>query len=333
MDSYPRNLVDQYLKTCNKLKKVEKALIKRFGPNVSEVLDDFARLAVKFEEAAIYQYAAMCQLGVGKCEAHINNATGECQALLRAARLFLRIHQDKEDLLFKCNFYEYREAALHCYSQAVEKCPDDSVMKAAIIREMIPLQPHYEGTSSFSSPVHRIYELELSAQNCLHQEDFLKALQQLDDIVDNIYERKKQSLYKDLLGRIEILRVLLLVNLTLPPSRQTPAHIKLIEYYIQMAEFHSSEELASGGNNGAWQPGQFLPMIQKHSLAQIVLAWHLENRQDLRMYLRDFRHEYVSLNESQKFLINFIIAKVKKWKLIIENKEERCKVVFHFKVQ
>ncbi|KAL9884775.1 huntingtin-associated protein 40 kDa isoform 2-T2 [Glossina fuscipes fuscipes] len=310
MDSYPRNLVDQYLKTCNKLKKVEKALIKRFGPNVSEVLDDFARLAVKFEEAAIYQYAAMCQLGVGKCEAHINNATGECQALLRAARLFLRIHQDKEDLLFKCNFYEYREAALHCYSQAVEKCPDDSVMKAAIIREMIPLQPHYEGTSSFSSPVHRIYELELSAQNCLHQQDFLKALQQLDDIVDNIYERKKQSLYKDLLGRIEILRVLLL-----------------------MAEFHSSEELSSGGNNGAWQPGQFLPMIQKHSLAQIVLAWHLENRQDLRMCLRDFRHEYVSLNESQKFLINFIIAKVKKWKLIIENKEERCKVVFHFKVQ
>ncbi|XP_046802498.1 uncharacterized protein LOC111680755 [Lucilia cuprina] len=322
MDSYPKNLVDQYLKTSTKLKKIEKAVFKRFGPNVSEVLEDYGRLAIKFEEAGIYQYAGMCQLGVAKCENYLQNAMAECQALLKAARLFLKAHEEMESLLLRSNSPEYRETALHCFTQAVEKCPDDSVIKAAIIREMTPLQPHYEVTSTFNSPAHRIYELELATEQSLKNHDYLKALQQLDDIVDNIYERKKQHLYQEVLARVEILRVLLLVALTLPPSRQTPAHIKLIEFYVQLAEFQPEENLLPSPNHSpihanihnfsSWRPGSYLTQFQKFALAEIILAWHLNKPRDLKVALQEFRHNFISLSETQRFLINSIIQKVDK---------------------
>lgn len=285
------------------------------------MLDDYGRLAIKFEEASIYQYAAMCQLGVAKCENYLQNSMAECQALLKAARLFLKAHDEMESLLLRSNRQEYKETALHCFTQAVEKCPDDSVIKAAIIREMTPLQPHYEGTSTFNSPAHRIYELELATEHCLKNHDYLKALQQLDDIVDNIYERKKQNLYQEVLARVEILRVLLLVALTLPPSRQTPAHIKLIEFYAQVAEFQQEEDISSSRAQSpchdlhqfsSWRPGVYLTQFQKFALAEIILAWHLNKPQDLKVALQEFRHNFISLSETQRFLINSIIQKVDK---------------------
>lgn len=292
---------------------------RRFGPNVSEVLEDYSRLAIQFEEAGIYQYAAMCQLGVAKSESYLQNSLSECQALLKAARLFLKAHEEMESLLLRSNRPEYKETALHCFTQAVEKCPDDSVIKAAIIREMTPLQPHYEVTSTFNSPAHRIYELELATEQCLKNHDYLKALQQLDDIVDNIYERKKQHLYQEVLARVEIFRALLLVALTLPPARQTPAHIKLIEFYSQLAEFQTEENLVpspskspvqDGRHISSWRPGSYLTQFQKYALAEIILAWHLNKPCDLKVALQEFRHNFISLSEPQRFLINSIIQKV-----------------------
>lgn len=294
---------------------------RRFGPNVSEVLDDYSRLAITFEEAGIYQYAAMCQLGVAKCENYLQNSMAEYQALLKAARLFLKADNEMDALLLRSNRPEYRDTALHCFTQAVEKCPDDSVIKAAIIREMMPLQPHYESTSTFNSPAHRIYELELAAERCIKNHDYLKALQQLDDIVDNIYERKKQHLYQEVLARVEIFRVLLLVALTLPPARQTPAHIKLIEFYAQLAEFEAEENLVPSPNHtpehgvhtfASWRPGLYLTQFQKYALAEIILAWHLNKPSDLKIALQEFRHNFISLSEIQRFLINNIIQKVEK---------------------
>lgn len=284
-------------------------------------MDDYSRLAIKFEEAGIYQYAAMCQLGVAKCENYLQNSMAECQALLKAARLFLRTHEEMESLLLRSNRPEYRETALHCFTQAVEKCPDDSVIKAAIIREMTPLQPHYEVTSTFNSPAHRIYELELATEQCLRNHDYLKALQQLDDIVDNIYERKRAHLYQEVLARIEIFRVLLLVALTLPPARQTPAHIKLIEFYTQLAEFQAEEQLSPTPkqspvhevyNCSSWRPGAYLTDLQKYSLAEIIWCWHFKKPRDLKVALEEFRHNFIALTEMQRFLINSIIQKVDK---------------------
>lgn len=285
------------------------------------MLDDFSRLAIKFEEAGIYQYAAMCQLGVAKCKVYLQNPLDECQALLKAARLFLKAYEESESLMLRSNSPAYRETALHCFTQAIEKCPDDSVMKAAIIREMTPLQPHNEVTSTFNSPAHRIWELEHAAELCIKNNDYLRPLHQLDDIVDNIYERKKQHLYTEVLNRAEILRILLLVALDLPPSRHTPAHIKLIEYYAQVAEFKNEAGICSSNlqspvyevyNLVTWCPGAYLSIYQKYALAEIVWAWHLNKPYDLKVALQEFRHKFISLNETQRSLINSIIQKVDK---------------------
>ena len=293
--------------------------LRRFGPNVYEVLDDFSRLAIKFEEAGIYQYAAMCQLGVAKCKIYLQNPIDECQALLKAARLFLKAYEEGESLMLRSNSPVYRETALHCFTQAVEKCPDDSVMKAAIIREMTSLQPLYEVTSTFNSPAHRIYELELAAEQCMRNNDYLRPLQQLDDIVDNIYERKKQHLYTEVLNRVEILRVLLLVALNLPPARQTPAHIKMIEYYAQLAEFQNEVDICTSNSQSpvyevhnlvTWRPGAYLTKYQIYALAEIVWAWHLNKPRELKVALQEFRHKFVSLSEIQRSLIDSIIQKV-----------------------
>ncbi|XP_004530494.1 uncharacterized protein LOC101448516 [Ceratitis capitata] len=315
MDNYPQKLIDQYLKVSNKLKKFDRTVLKRFAPNVTEVLDEFARLATRFEEAGIFEYAAMCHLGVGKCELSAGNVVNECQAYLRAARAFMHAHNTNATLQLRSSGGECKEGALRCYTQALERCADDTVLKAAIIREMSPLQPHYDGCSSFASPAHRIYELELSAHTTLEQKDFLSALQQLDDIVDNICERKQHELYTDLLRRVEILRLLLLIALNLPPARQSPSHIKLIEYYEGLANLEghdltqSSSPLAAAGGNH-YSTGTYVPLEMKWELAEIVLAWKECRTMDFKVMLAQFLSKFSALNEAHRFVGRSICEKI-----------------------
>ncbi|XP_067636489.1 40-kDa huntingtin-associated protein [Eurosta solidaginis] len=305
MDNYPQKLVDQYLKASSKLKKFDRVVFKRFAPNVTEVVEDFARLATRFEEAGIFPYAAMCHLGVAKCELSAGNVVNECQAYLKAARAFMRAHNTNATLQLRSDGGECKEGALRCFCHALERCADDTVLKAAIIREMSPLQPYYDGCSSFASPTHRIYELELAAHAALEDNDFLCALQQLDDIVDSICERKQHELYTDLLRRVEILRLLLLMVLNLPPARQSPSHIKLIEYYERLADLEhdnitdmASPLAATAGNH--YSTGTYVPLEMKWELAEIVLAWKECRTMDFKVMLEQFMAKFKILNQAHR---------------------------------
>ncbi|XP_053951663.1 uncharacterized protein LOC128859026 [Anastrepha ludens] len=315
MDNYPQKLIDQYLRVSNKLKKFDRIVFKRFAPNVTEVLEEFGRLATCFEEAGIFQYAAMCHLGVAKCELSAGNVVNECQAYLKAARAFMRAHNTNAALQLRSSGGECKEGALRCYCQALERCADDTVLKAAIIREMSPLQPHYDGCSSFASPAHRIFELEQTAHAALEQRDFLCALQQLDDIVDNICERKQHELYSDLLRRVEILRLLLLMALNLPPARQSPSHIKLIEYYERLADLEDDREAetgsplaAAGGNH--YSTGTYVPLQMKWELAEIVLSWKECRTADFKVMLEQFMGKFNALNEAHQHVAQCICEKL-----------------------
>uniref|UniRef100_A0A0K8UUX4 Factor VIII intron 22 protein n=1 Tax=Bactrocera latifrons TaxID=174628 RepID=A0A0K8UUX4_BACLA len=315
MDNYPQKLIDQYLKVSNKLKKFDRIVFKRFAPNVTEVLDEFTRLATRFEEAGIYQYAAMCHLGVAKCELSSGNVVNECQAYLKAARAFMRANNTNAALQLRSNGGECTEGALRCYCQALERCPDDTVLKAAIIREMSPLQPHYDGCSSFASPAHRIFELELAAHASLEQKDFLTALQQLDDIVDNICERKQCELYTDLLQRVEILRLLLLIALNLPPARQSPSHIKLIEYYERLADLDDENATNIGSplataSGSHYSTGTYVPLQMKWELAEIVLAWKECRMSDFKIMLEQFLVNFNALNDAHRHVVRYICERI-----------------------
>lgn len=151
--------------------------------------------------------------------------------LLRAARAYVVADGRTEALHLRSNDRAYIDGALQCYHQAMDQLPDDSVTKAAVIREMKCIQPNSEATSSFASPSHRIHDLEVLATHNLYDEDFADALDKRTEIFDNILERRVSHLWCDLLARNEVTRLLLLLLLDLPPARQSPSHIKLLEQF------------------------------------------------------------------------------------------------------
>lgn len=128
------------------------------------------------------------------------------------------------------------EGAHRSYYQALDAVDGDAVMKACIIREMRQLNRNLSITSDFNSSSHRIYDLEIASNENICSGDLIAALEKLTEIVDDISERKEASSYTTVLKRSEINRLLLLLILDLPPSRQSPSSLKLIEKYTWNSE-------------------------------------------------------------------------------------------------
>eukprot|EP00099_Drosophila_melanogaster_P010973 NP_001285283.1 uncharacterized protein Dmel_CG8134, isoform B [Drosophila melanogaster] len=307
---YPKNLIEQYLRASSKIKKFERAgFFKRFAPSVVDVQADFQRLAYSFEESGIQQYAAMCHIGYAKCESYGGAPQRESEAYLRAARSFLAAHNESGRLHLRTRHSGFREGAVHCYHRAADRAVDGCVFKAAILRELKQLQRQLDSTSSFASPTHQIHDLEISAETSGQRGDFRSALQHYDDIVDNVYERRGARMYGELLRRVEVLRLLLLVHLNLPPARQSPAHIKLIEYYYNLAQFESLPCSADDGGS-AERPGAFVPEQQQYALAEITCAWVERKMCDLKHLLRDFGAEFGSLSDMERQLLAVMHAEL-----------------------
>lgn len=194
--------------------------------------EEFQQLAIQFTNASLFEYAGLCYLGASKCEKAQNNQLSEVHFLLKSARSFVKATEEVGKLHLRSDGGEYLDGALSCYNLALAQMDDDSVMKAAIIREMKKLQPNCELTSNFVSPAHRVRDLEIAALECIRTEDNVGALEKLTEIHDDITERNMHSLYEDLLKEGEITRTLLLLQLQLPPSRQSPSNIKLLEKFL-----------------------------------------------------------------------------------------------------
>ncbi|KAH8338008.1 hypothetical protein KR059_002542 [Drosophila kikkawai] len=304
--------MEQYLRASSKIKKFERAgFFKRFAPSVGDVQADFQRLAYSFEEAGILQYAAMCHIGYAKCESYGGAPQRESEAYLRAARSFLRAHNETGRLHLRTRHSGFREGALHCYHRAAERAVDGCVFKAAILRELKQLQRQLDSTSSFASPTHQIHDLETSAEASGQRGDYRSALQHYDDIVDNVYERRGARMYGELLRRVEVLRLLLLVHLNLPPARQSPAHIKLIEHYYSLAQFESCSD-DDGGASSVERPGAFVPSQQQYALAEIACAWVERKMCDLKHLLRDFATEFGALSGAERQLLRVMHADLAK---------------------
>ncbi|EDV95327.1 uncharacterized protein LOC6569367 [Drosophila grimshawi] len=315
LEQYPKNCIEQYLRASTKIKKIERVVFfKRFAPNVADVQADFQRLAYSFEESGIMQYAAMCHIGYAKCESFGGSAQREAEAYVRAARDFLVAHNESALLHLRTGPNSFREGALHCYNRAAERVADSGVFKAAVLRELKQLQRQMDRTSSFASPTHRINDLEMSAEMSMQRKDYRDALLQLDDIVDNIYERRVPLMYSDLLRRVEVMRLLLLLHLNLPPSRQSPSHIKLIEYYYSLAQFESplATPCVAYNQEPVERPGAFVPLQQQDALAEIICAWVERKMCDLKYLLRDFGAENSSISQQERHLLNTIYSDLSK---------------------
>lgn len=129
------------------------------------------------------------------------NSLSEVEYLLKSARASVEADEKEENLRLLSNDRSHLEASLRCYNQALGRLDDDSVMKAAVIREIKKIQPHSDITSGFVSPAHRIFDLEVSADISVNIGDFVAALEKRTEIYDNIMERKVQRYYSDVLNR------------------------------------------------------------------------------------------------------------------------------------
>ena len=76
----------------NEFKAISNKLKKRFlrRPNVAEASEQFTRLAKRLRDNEEPQYEATCYLAVSRCEQSIGNYSGEIEALVSAARAFLK---------------------------------------------------------------------------------------------------------------------------------------------------------------------------------------------------------------------------------------------------
>lgn len=161
--------------------------------------------------------------------AKCNETEGDYESYLKAARYFRKADERKTKLGFMNN-HENLEGAHRAYFQALAAV-EDSVMRTCIIREIRELNNDISITSDFNSASHRIYDLELASNQNIRAGDYIGALEKLTEIVDDVTERKELSSYHEVMKRNEISRLLLLLLLELPPSRQSPSHLKLLEKY------------------------------------------------------------------------------------------------------
>jgi len=241
---YPRitmaNLVEQYKQTAGKLKKVQRVVFRGFRKQeTTEIANEFTQLALKLDNSFLSEYAGLCFLGVAKC----NESDDDVESYLKAARLFRKADSRRTKLGFTNN-HEFLEGAYRSYFQALAAV-DDPVMRTCIIREIRELNKDLNITSEFNSAAHRIYDLEMASNENIRNEDFNGALEKLTEIVDDITERKEANSYFDVMRRNEISRLLLLLLLELPPSRQSPSHIKLLEKYTWNHETFDIEMVAT----------------------------------------------------------------------------------------
>ena len=197
--------------------------------------EEFNRLANTCNNSYLPEYAALCFIGLAKCEKIIGNKIAEVDGYLKAARCFKKANERFENLGIQNEYEEYLEGAFKCYTDALTIMPDDfHVMKAAVIRELKTIDPHSEQTSNFSSSCHRIWDLEQSSRESIKIKDYVSALDKLTDIYDDITERKVEHMYAGVMQRTEISRLLLLCLLQLPPSVRYDQ--KLIEKYTNLQD-------------------------------------------------------------------------------------------------
>ncbi|XP_058814239.1 40-kDa huntingtin-associated protein [Topomyia yanbarensis] len=292
---FHKDLIHQYKITCNKLKKIQRVFFKQFAPNVSEVADEFGTLANNFNNSFLPEYAALCYMGQGKCEKMIGNDAAEIDALLKAARSFRAANEKQAKILVQNVSSDNLEGAFRCYTQALSRLPDDSVTKAAIIRELKEINPNVEITSNFSSPSHRIWDLERSAEENIQTGDFVAAFDKLTEIYDDVTERRCEDLYLEVMERVEVSRLLLLCLLQLPPSVRYDH--KFIERYSSIGESNSKHS----GNGILSEELFFL-------LQSLVISCQAKDVASV-IAVRDELSHCKQLTESQQLLLKQLVSK------------------------
>ncbi|XP_059057863.1 uncharacterized protein LOC131851386 [Achroia grisella] len=122
---------EQFMNINAKLKK-------RFmrKPNITEATNEFIGLAIQCEHSEQPAFAGHAYVGAAKCEASAGNYLGEAEQYLAAARQFMKAEQKLISLKFSSPERENLEAAIGCFMQALNKYPEQSLIRTSILMEL-----------------------------------------------------------------------------------------------------------------------------------------------------------------------------------------------------
>ena len=111
-----QEFLTEYRNISNKLKK---RFLRR--PNVSEASDQFRALGKRLDSVELLpQYAAPCHLATARCEQTVGNRPQEVEAMIAAARSFLRAEMEVQEL-GNPSFELQLCGAVHSYRQGMRK--------------------------------------------------------------------------------------------------------------------------------------------------------------------------------------------------------------------
>uniref|UniRef100_A0A336MH64 CSON015284 protein n=1 Tax=Culicoides sonorensis TaxID=179676 RepID=A0A336MH64_CULSO len=243
---FPLDLIDEYTNNCEKLTKYENAVIKRFAPNLVEILNEFIRLSYVFNESMLPEYAALCYQSAARCEFLQNRFVFERDFLLKAADAFMKAYNERIDFGYSSGEREYKIGALQCYNEILTSphLPQDSFIRASVIRLLKEIDPESPQTSTFHSPIMRYEDLKRGATYDMQKGNYWGALNKLTDIHDDIIERKKADYHAAVLEFAEITRLLLLLHLEFPPAALAPSNAALLDRYKLDEELDVSKRAA-----------------------------------------------------------------------------------------
>ncbi|XP_046676309.1 40-kDa huntingtin-associated protein isoform X1 [Homalodisca vitripennis] len=237
VDSSVNDFLSQYKSISNKLKK-------RFlrKPNVAEPSDQFGALGVQCERDEMPQYAGLCYLAVSRCEAALNNPTGEAWAQVRAGRQFLQAHSQQEVGGLVSPGGELLEAAISSLGRAGLLWPSEPerFLAAGLALETGTVlrtdRPHQSAASLVTAvnlltdhpplQLHALLDLASCRIRMGDLDGALSVLSQTVSVVEMIAD-PPFGIYADILLSCEVSRVLLLLLLR-PPPQLLPAHLTAV---------------------------------------------------------------------------------------------------------
>lgn len=204
---------------------------RRFGANLPMAEELGSVLAPKFDNSDLPEYAGLCWMAAAKCEEDLENKVAAVDLLLKAGRAFVQADERCNELNGSSNSHEHLTEAIRCYNNALALVADDSALRAGTTIKK-RLCTDSEVSSNFVSTSHRIHDLDTSARKHIRSRNYHAALEQLTEIFDILKEEKSEEYYQHTLARAEVLILYLLLLLKLPPARQSPIHMKILNKYV-----------------------------------------------------------------------------------------------------
>ncbi|XP_046676316.1 40-kDa huntingtin-associated protein isoform X2 [Homalodisca vitripennis] len=209
VDSSVNDFLSQYKSISNKLKK-------RFlrKPNVAEPSDQFGALGVQCERDEMPQYAGLCYLAVSRCEAALNNPTGEAWAQAAISSL------GRAGLLWPSEPERFLAAGLALETGTVLRTDRPHQSAASLVTAVNLLTDHPP------LQLHALLDLASCRIRMGDLDGALSVLSQTVSVVEMIAD-PPFGIYADILLSCEVSRVLLLLLLR-PPPQLLPAHLTAV---------------------------------------------------------------------------------------------------------